>query len=141
MLGVVVNPTMTPADEVMKKVAADMGVGASFRLARVGVFFGAGPGTAADDPFFDGAGPRRQGCLECGECMTGCRHNAKNTLVKNYLFLAEQAGATVHPLTTAVAVRPLPDGRYAVRAARTGPWWSAPWRPGWGQAASSPRTR
>jgi cholesterol oxidase len=128
MLGVVVNPTMTPADEVMKRVAADMGVGASFRMARVGVFFGAGPGAEAGDPFFAGAGPRRSGCLECGECMTGCRHNAKNTLVKNYLFLAEQAGATVHPLTTAIAVRPLPDGRYAVRATRTGPWWRA-WGP------------
>jgi len=122
MLGVVANPTMTAADEVMKKVAADMGVAGSFRLARVGVFFGAGPGAEAGDPFFAGAGPRRQGCLECGECMTGCRHNAKNTLVKNYLYLAEQAGAAVHPLTTVTEVRPLPAGRYAVRAARTGRW-------------------
>ncbi|HTR90677.1 MAG TPA: GMC family oxidoreductase [Trebonia sp.] len=122
MLGVVVNPTMTPADEVLKKVATDLGVGASFRMARVGVFFGTGPGAEADDPFFGGAGPPRLGCLEDGECMTGCRHNAKNTLVKNYLYLAERAGATVHPLTTAVAVRPVPGGRYAVRATRTGGW-------------------
>jgi cholesterol oxidase len=120
MLGVVVNPTLTPADLVMKQVAAGMGVADSFRMARVGVFFGAGPGAEAGDPFFAGAGPARRGCLECGECMTGCRYNAKNTLVKNYLFLAEQAGATVHPLTTAVSVRPLPGGRYAVRATRTG---------------------
>jgi len=122
MLGVVVNPTMTPADVIMKKIADDMGVGDSFRMARVGVFFGAGPGAEADDPFFGGAGPHRRGCLQVGECMTGCRHNAKNTLVKNYLYLAEKAGAVVHPLTTAVAVRPLPDGRYSVRAARTGSW-------------------
>lgn len=122
MLGVVVNPTMTPADEVLKKVAADLGVGDSFRMARVGVFFGQGPGAEADDPFFGGAGPGRRGCIECGECMTGCRHNAKNTLVKNYLFLAELAGATVHPLTTVTEVRPLPGGRYAVRATRTGAW-------------------
>ena len=126
MLGVVVNPTMTPSDEVMKKVAEQMGVGDSFGMARVGVFFGRDgrkePGTEVEDPFFGGAGPRRRGCLEVGECMTGCRHNAKNTLVKNYLYLAEKAGATVHPLTTVLAVRPLPGGGYAVRTERTGGW-------------------
>lgn len=52
--------------------------------------------------------------------MTGCRNNAKNTLVKNYLYLAERAGATVHPLTTVRDVRPLPDGGYAVDTRRTG---------------------
>jgi cholesterol oxidase len=46
--------------------------------------------------------------------MTGCRHNAKNTLVKNYLHLAEQAGAVVHPLTTVTRVRPLEAGGYRV---------------------------
>jgi cholesterol oxidase len=126
MLGVVPNPTMTPSDEVIKKVAEEMGVGATFRPARVGVFFGRDgrkePGTVVGDPFFGGVGPPRQGCLEVGECMTGCRHNAKNTLVKNYLYLAEKAGAAVHPLTTAVAVRPLPDGGYAVDVERTGAW-------------------
>jgi cholesterol oxidase len=130
MLGVVRNPTMTPSDEVMKTVAEQMGVGATFGMARVGVFFGRDgrkePGIEVSDPFFGGAGPRRRGCLEVGECMTGCRHNAKNTLVKNYLYLAEKAGATVHPLTTAVAVRPLPRGGYAVRVRRTGVW-----RAGW----------
>ncbi|MET1074062.1 MAG: GMC oxidoreductase, partial [Umezawaea sp.] len=55
----------------------------------------------------------------CGECMTGCRHNAKNTLVKNYLHLAERAGAVVHPLTTAVDVRPVRGG-YRVDTRRTG---------------------
>ncbi len=126
MLGVVPNPTMTPSDEVIKAVAEEMGVGDTFELARVGVFFGTGgrkaPGALADDPFFGGMGPPRRGCLEVGECMTGCRHNAKNTLVKNYLYLAEKAGVTVHPLTTAVAVRPLPEGGYAVDVERTGAW-------------------
>jgi cholesterol oxidase len=126
MLGVVRNPTMTPSDEVVKRAAEEMGVGDTFRLAPVGVFFGRDgrkePGVEADDPFFGGAGPRRRGCLEVGECMTGCRHNAKNTLVKNYLYLAEQAGATVHPQITAVAVRPLGHGGYAVDTVRTGAW-------------------
>jgi cholesterol oxidase len=126
MLGVVQNPTMTPSDAVMKQVAEEMGVGHTFGMAPVGVFFGAEgrkePGVEADDPFFGGAGPRRRGCLEAGECMTGCRHNAKNTLVKNYLYLAEQAGAAVLPQITAVAVRPLSGGSYAVDAVRTGAW-------------------
>jgi len=126
MLGVVQNPTMTPSDEVMRQVAEEMGVGGTFSMAPVGVFFGRDgrkePGVEVGDPFFGGAGPRRRGCLEVGECMTGCRHNAKNTLVKNYLYLAEKAGATVHPKTTAVAVRPLPRGGYAVDAVRTGAW-------------------
>jgi cholesterol oxidase len=119
MLGVTVNPTMTPADEVMRKVAERMGVGGTFHLAPVGVFFGA-PGVEVDDPYFGGAGPRRRGCLECGECMTGCRHGAKNTLVKNYLHLAEGAGSTIHPETTVMGVRPV-DGGYEVTVRRTGP--------------------
>jgi cholesterol oxidase len=126
MLGVVQNPTMTPSDEVMKRVAKEMGVGDTFGMARVGVFFGREgrkePGVEADDPFFGGAGPRRRGCLEVGECMTGCRHNAKNTLVKNYLYLAENAGATVHPEITVVGVRPLDRSGYAVDTVRTGAW-------------------
>ncbi len=126
MLGVVPNPTMTPADQVMREVAAEMGVGSTFGMAPVGVFFGRDgrqePGVEADDPYFGGAGPRRRGCLEEGECMTGCRHNAKNTLVKNYLYLAERAGAAVRPETTVVAVRPLRDGGYAVDTVRTGAW-------------------
>ena len=117
MLGVVEYPRMTPSDEVMKKVAEEMGVGDTFHPTPVGVFFG-GPGQAAgeqaEDPYFGGAGPKRNACLDCGECMTGCRHNAKNTLVKNYLYLAEQNGAEVHPLTTVTRVRPLAGGGYRV---------------------------
>ena len=109
MLGVVENPLRTPADEVMEKVATDMGVGETFHPTPVGVFFG-GPGqeqgARVADPYFGGAGPDRNTCLGCGECMTGCRHNAKNTLVKNYLYLAEQNGATVLPLTTVTRVSP-----------------------------------
>jgi cholesterol oxidase len=120
MLGVVTNPTMTPADEIMKAVADEMGVGHTFCMTPVGVYFGEGPGVESPDPFFGGAGPSRTGCIECGECMTGCRHNAKNTLPKNYLGLAERHGAVVHPLTTVRTVRPLPGGGYAVDTERTG---------------------
>jgi len=114
MLGVVENPLRTPSDDVMQKVAEEMGVGETYHATPVGVFFG-GPGQSPDDvvadPFFGGEGPDRNPCRACGECMTGCRHNAKNTLVKNYLYLAEKNGAKVMPLTTVVKVTPRsPDG-------------------------------
>ena len=119
MLGVVENPLRTPADEVMEKVATDMGVRDTFHPTPVGVFFGEPgqqPGEPVPDPYFGGAGPERSPCIGCGECMTGCRHNAKNTLVKNYLHLAERGGATVLPLTTVTRVSPrAAGGGYDVR--------------------------
>ncbi|WP_033291256.1 GMC family oxidoreductase N-terminal domain-containing protein [Amycolatopsis jejuensis] len=118
MLGVVTNPTITPSDVVMREVAKDMGVADSFHPTPVGVYFGK-PGETAADPFFGGAGPDRVGCTECGSCMTGCRVGAKNTLVKNYLYLAEKNGAKVIPLTTVTTVRPTADG-YEVTLQKTG---------------------
>ncbi|WP_110241172.1 GMC oxidoreductase [Nocardioides gilvus] len=119
MLGVVTNPVHTAADQLMKEVAEDMGVGETFHPTPVGVFFG-GPGQPGgqevEDPYFGGVGPSRTSCINCGECMTGCRHGAKNTLVKNYLYLAEQLGAVVHPLTTVTRVRPREGGGYEVQA-------------------------
>ncbi|WP_406342977.1 GMC oxidoreductase [Streptomyces sp. NBC_00648] len=124
MLGVRLNPTMTPSDVHLKAAAQRMGVGDTFHMAPVGVFFGDGedadgsvkakPGESVADPYFGGAGPARKACTECGECMTGCRHGAKNTLNENYLYLAEKAGAVVHPMTTAVSVTDDSQGGYAV---------------------------
>ena len=119
MLGVVTNPTVTKADEVMQKVAADMGISESYHPTPVGVFFGK-PGERSADPYFGGAGPERTGCTECGSCMTGCRVGAKNTLVKNYLYLAERAGAKIIPLTTVTSVWSEPDGSFTVGLRKTG---------------------
>ncbi len=124
MLGVVQNPTFTDADRVMKDLADEMGVGETFTPTPVGVFFGPdgqkAPGRTVPDPYFGGVGPARTGCTECGECMTGCRHGAKNTLVKNYLALAERAGAQVLPMTTVTGFEQRGDGRWAVHTVRTG---------------------
>ena len=126
MLGVVKNPTFTDADRLMKEVAEEMGVGDTFTPTPVGVFFGPDgektPGKTVPDPYFGGVGPDRTGCIECGECMTGCRHGAKNTLVKNYLGLAEKAGAQVIPMTTVTAVKQAADGTWEVDTVRTGRW-------------------
>ncbi|MEV8587854.1 GMC family oxidoreductase [Streptomyces sp. NPDC051180] len=129
MLGVRLNPTMTPSDEHLKSAAQAMGIGDTFHMAPVGVFFGDGddadgttkakPGGEVADPYFGGAGPARRACTECGECMTGCRHGAKNTLNENYLHLAEKAGATVHPMTTVVTVTEDSRGGFAVRTLPT----------------------
>jgi cholesterol oxidase len=119
MLGVVETKADTPADEVMEQVAARMGVGDTFHPTPVGVFFGE-PGRTVPDPYFGGKGPERTGCIECGGCMVGCRHGAKNTLDRNYLYLAEQAGAEVFPEHEVVDLMALPGGGYAVTAAKPG---------------------
>ncbi len=110
MLGVVDNPYFSPSDEVIKRVAEAQGRGHTFRLTPVGVHFGAGEGEATEDPFFGGVGPQRKGCTNCGECMTGCRHNAKNTLLKNYLYLAEKIGAKIFPGLTVTNLKQNADG-------------------------------
>ena len=117
MLGVVEQPAMTPSDLVVRQVAEDMGVGHTFRRTPVGVFFGEAGKTVAD-PFFGGVGPDRTGCTQCGNCMIGCRVGAKNRLDVNYLYLAERAGAVVHPDTGVTAVRT--DGARWVVESRTG---------------------
>jgi len=142
MLGVVRNPTTSHADEVFRAVAGEMGVGDTFQLADVGVYFGPdgqpAPGEAADDPYFGGAGPRRTGCLQCGECMSGCRHNAKNTLDRNYLYLAERLGVTIVPDTAVRAVTPLPGGGYEIVGEPAGAW---PAVTPWGRARAGRRRR
>ncbi|MEU4241870.1 GMC family oxidoreductase [Actinoplanes sp. NPDC026619] len=117
MLGVTTNPVETASDQALRAVAQDLGIEHTYRRTPVGVLF-ADPSAA--DPFFGGVGPERRACTLCGACMTGCRVGAKNTLVKNYLYLAEQAGATVLPMTTVTDVRALAGGGFSVRTRKTG---------------------
>ena len=125
MLGVVTVDADDPADLLLREFGREIGADRTYAKTRVGVYFGA-PGETVADPFFGGDGPARTGCIQCGRCMVGCPHNAKNTLPKNYLWLAERAGARIEPERTVVDVRPLgaPDGSdgYAVTSERTGAW-------------------
>jgi cholesterol oxidase len=91
-------------------------------MAPLGIYFGKGEGKPASDPYFGGKGPDRVGCTNCGECMTGCRHNAKNTLPKNYLGLAEGAGAEVFPMTTVTEFSERSDGKWEVKTVKTDNW-------------------
>src|SRR5690606_11185289 len=113
-------PRMGAKDEVLLDIARDMGAEDTFHRTDVGVFFNEGQeGVEVEDPYFGGAGPRRRGCIHCSECMTGCKHNAKNTTTTNYLYLAEQNGAQVHELTTVTSVKPDGQGGYVVETQRS----------------------
>lgn len=123
MLGVAQNPRLSPADHVLHDVAKELGREGTFHPVPTGVYFGES-GKTAPDPYFGGEGPARAGCIHCGGCMVGCQHNAKNTLVKNYLYLAERWGAEVWAETEVRDIRPLsanqPDGaRYEIHYRRS----------------------
>jgi cholesterol oxidase len=114
MLGVARNPKLWTADQVLQQIAEERGMGHTFRATDVGAYFGEA-GVTVPDPFFGGEGPARAGCIHCGGCMVGCRHNAKNTLPKNYLYFAEKNGVKVISESEVTDVRPftpthLPEG-------------------------------
>lgn len=126
MFGVVRYPYLpTDVDRYMQQVALDMDVGQTFNKAPVGVYFGS-PGVEAEDPYFGGVGPRRTGCISCGNCQTGCGYNAKNKVTTNYLYLAEKLGAQVHELNEAYDIVALDGGGFEVHARH----------PGWAQRAA-----
>jgi cholesterol oxidase len=122
MLGVVVHENDDPADQLLREFGEEIGVGDTYRKTPVGVYLD-NPGETVPDPFFGGEGPDRTGCTLCGRCMVGCPHGAKNTLVKNYLWLAERRGVAVTPDRTVTEIRPLggEDGSegYAVTSERS----------------------
>jgi cholesterol oxidase len=132
MLGVTPNPRLVKSDQVVEEIAEELRITKQFTPTRVGVFFGV-EGKTVPDPFFAGEGPSRTGCIFCGGCMVGCRYNAKNTLPKNYLYLAEKLGVPVLPEATVVDIRPLPDlqaegARYEVIYQSSTNWLTRPRR-------------
>ncbi|MCG8442149.1 MAG: GMC oxidoreductase, partial [Caulobacterales bacterium] len=108
MLGAVQNPRLAAADHALRDLARDVGREDAFEPTRVGIFFGdpEKAGQPTQDPFFNGEGPVRRGCIQCGDCMTGCRYDAKNSLDKNYLYLAERLGVRIAPESEVTDVRP-----------------------------------
>jgi len=106
MLGAATNPRLETGDLALRELGRQIGMEQHFEATQVSVFFGQ-PGETAPDPYFGGEGPERAGCIFCGGCMTGCRHNAKNSLDKNYLHLAQRLGAVIQPESLVTDVRPL----------------------------------
>ena len=120
MLGRVTAPADTPADEVLAAVARHFGVEGTFTANPVGMFMGEAE-KRVPDPFFGGAGPECVGCRQCGGCMVGCRYEAKNTVDRNYLYLAERLGTQVFAEHAAVDLEEV-DGGYRVTTERPGAW-------------------
>jgi cholesterol oxidase len=121
MLGVNEVPADTPPDRYMHELAERMGVADTYHRTPVGVWFGKS-GERVPDPYFGGEGPDKVGCTHCGSCMVGCRVGAKNTLDRNYLYLAEKNGAVVHPDTQVQDMEPRPGGGWRVTTERPGAW-------------------
>lgn len=108
MLGSTPTPIPGPADLALKELAEKEGKEKEYSPTKVAVFFGE-QGKTVKDPFFKGEGPDRAGCTYCGACMTGCRENAKNTLDKNYLYLAEKKGLDVLTEKEVIDVIPIDE--------------------------------
>ena len=114
MLGRTPNPDHGKMDDWLQATAEAMGAGDTFGPVPQGIHFGSA-GETEPDPFFGGVGPERTGCTRCGGCLTGCSDGSKNSLDKNYLYLAEKLGADVLPERKAVSIRPLEGGGYEVQ--------------------------
>lgn len=106
MLGATRNPRLESGDRALQQMAMNIGKEEHFEATNVAVYFGE-PGVTKPDPYFEGRGPERTGCCFCGGCMIGCRHHSKNTLDKNYLYLAQQLGARIQPESEVYDVRPI----------------------------------
>ncbi|MBE9548745.1 MAG: GMC family oxidoreductase [Proteobacteria bacterium] len=110
MLGTTKNVSFNIADETLKAVAEDIGRGDSFAAVNTGVVFpdaGQVKGASVPDPYFSGDGPERNSCQDCGSCTIGCRNNAKNTLMKNYLYFAERNGVEIRAESEVVRIEAL----------------------------------
>jgi cholesterol oxidase len=113
MLGATPSKVITKADKILKKCAAEIGKEDTFHVNDVAIYFGEEDVTVPD-PYFYGKGPDRTGCTLCGGCMVGCRYGAKNTLDKNYLYLAEQLGVKIVSETKVIDVLPQADDQYQI---------------------------
>jgi cholesterol oxidase len=108
MLGVTKAKNGYEDDLLLKAIAEELGKSDTFKAVDVGVYYS--DDSSPKDPYFGGKGPLRSPCIECAGCMVGCRHNAKNTLDKNYLWFAEKYGATILPETEVIKIEPQKSG-------------------------------
>lgn len=95
MLGRTQYDKINVEDEILRLVAKEFNCEKTFDTVHLGVLLDKSKDNT--DPYFNGHGPIRNSCTECGGCMVGCRENAKNSLDKNYLFFAEKLGTVILP--------------------------------------------
>jgi cholesterol oxidase len=125
MLGVQTNPYLDTREHALKKIAGKMGIEHTFHATDVGVHFGA-PDVKIPDPYFNGQGPDRVGCIYCGACMIGCPNGSKNTLDKNYLYFARAWGAKIFAETKVTSISSMPNGNYRIETIKSTSWFSRP---------------
>lgn len=111
MLGRQMAPQLHQMDTYLQQTAQTLGAANRFEAAPLGIYFGQA-GQTVPDPYFQGQGPPRTGCIQCGNCLAGCAHGAKNTLDQNYLYLAERLGVQILPLHQVERIQPLAGGGY-----------------------------
>jgi cholesterol oxidase len=123
MLGSARFETEYEEDRVLREVATEMGAADSYQAVDgIGVYLG--DPHVETDPYFAGLGPARRGCTYCAGCMVGCRHGAKNTLDKNYLYFAEHRyGAEIRPETKVVKIEYTGAGYRVHTVASTAGFW------------------
>jgi cholesterol oxidase len=120
MLGANPSPSIGRADKILAEIGKEIRGEDTFHINDVGVFFGESDKTVPD-PYFGGDGPERTGCTFCAACMVGCPVGGKNTLDKNYLYLAEHKhGVEILPETEVTGVRPIDDAYEVITKKSTG---------------------
>jgi cholesterol oxidase len=113
MLGREQYPKLNIEDKILEEISRDMNAHDSFDTVYVAVNLDGEE--KSSDPYFNGMGPARKSCIECGGCMVGCRENAKNTLDRNYLWFAEKMGLEIVSETKAEKIK-FQDGLYNIEA-------------------------
>lgn len=115
MLGVTANPDLGQADLLLCEYGKNINRSEYFRRTEVGIYFGES-GVRVPDPYFGGKGPERTGCGKTGHCMVGCRGDGKNSLDKNYLYLAERLGLDLIAEHKVIDVCPEGENGYILEA-------------------------
>jgi len=108
----------SPRVQLMQEGAAKLGQANRFRPAPVAVSFDQQlaydfndePDIKKSRTFTNKHSAEQGYCAQLGECDIGCRAGAKNTLDKNYLFLAQKKGAQIRPLHLVTNIEPIPGG-------------------------------
>jgi len=123
-IGVSISPHRTPPDRLLEDLVRARGDGAIAHDVPMGILLGepGQEGREVPDPYHGGRGPARRTCVLCGGCMVGCRFDAKNTLDRNYLYLAERLGVAVRTETEVSRIEVLggdPEGGAGYRIATT----------------------
>jgi cholesterol oxidase len=104
------RPQPTPEDRFTLKLRTHLGTAAA--LNATGVWQASAypvPLAITSASRTNGQGMRQHGCVQCGDCATGCNVGAKNSLDMNYLPLAWAKGVLMFPQVDVSSIRKTGD--------------------------------